>query len=153
MGKFKIVDLDESQSLSPREMESFIFPLDSEYLADQALEDGINDLDEDMNRELTFQEYGKKYNLQQNDDPERVSSYKRHFASLDSNNSGVLEHEEILELIRPSKEKLFSAQAKEILVHFDQNMDNLLDLVEARQNSENFLASRLGDFSRLHAEL
>ena len=153
MGKFKIVDLDESQSLSPREMESLIFPLESESLAEQALEDGINDLDEDMNRVLTFQEYGRKYNLKQIGDPETIESYKRRFASLDSNNSGVLEHEEIVELVRPSKEKLFAAQAKEILVHFDQNMDNLLDLVEARQNSENFLASRLGDLSRLHAEL
>ena len=134
-------------------MESLIFPLESELLADQALEDGINDLDADMNRKLTFEEYGKKYNLDQNDDPERIISYKTHFASLDSNNSGVLEREEILELVRPNKQKLFSAQAKEILVHFDQNMDNLLDLVEARQNSENFLASRLGDLNRLHAEL
>ena len=123
MGKFDMVDVDESGSLSPREMESLIFPADSEFLAEHAFEEEINNLDRDYNRQLSFEEFSAKFNLDLSDDSERIRLYRRHFDSFDSDKNGILELTEIDAFLRPSKRQLFTAQAKEILVHFDQACD------------------------------
>ena len=101
-------------------MESLIFPQDSEFLAEHAFEDEINSLDEDFNRKITFTEFGKKFNLDSMQKSERVDLYKGHFNSFDVDNNGLLEMGEIDAFLKPNKMLLYTAQAKEILVHFDQ---------------------------------
>ena len=128
MGKFEMVDIDESGSLSPREMESLIFPADSEFLAEHAFEEEINNLDRDFNRQISFEEFGSKFNLDLTDESKRIQLYRRHFESFDVDKNGILELTDVDAFLRPSKRQLFTAQAKEILVHFDQVCDFTLQL-------------------------
>ena len=102
-------------------MESLIFPLESEFLAEHAFEDEINTLDGDFNRKITFTEFGKKFNLDSSQQFDRVDLYKSHFNSFDVDNNGLLEMSEIDAFLKPNKTLLYTAQAKEVLVHFDQD--------------------------------
>lgn len=107
-------------------MEALIFPLHSDWLYDHEIEEKTNNLDTDSNRQISFQEYSKKFSLDLSNDNDRLEMHRHYFNALDTNGDTVLVGDEITNLLAPNKTTTFTAQAKELLLKFDKETLKLL---------------------------
>lgn len=150
--RWKAADKNNDTVLVKEEFKYFLHPEESESTKHLLVEEAMDDMDEDKNKEITLEEYIKHMKVvtpeEDKKDPAFLSTHQSQFETyLDKNKDGNICMNELTEWLLPSYDR-HEAEAARMVQATDENQNQKLDKDELLKNDQFFLSLIPGEMWR-----
>ncbi|KAH7645355.1 actin-related 3-like protein [Dermatophagoides farinae] len=154
--RWKVADKNNDTVLIKEEFKFFLHPEESDHTKHLLVEEAMEDMDLDGNKEITLEEYMKHMNEvtpeQEKQDPGFESNHQSQFQTyLDKNKDGNLCMTELSEWLIPSYDR-HEAEATRMIHDTDNDHDQKLNQQELLGNNQYFLSLIPGEMWRQYSQ-
>ncbi|XP_075677461.1 reticulocalbin-1-like [Dermatophagoides pteronyssinus] len=153
--RWKYADKNNDTVLIKEEFKFFLHPEESEHTKHLLVEEAMEDMDINGNKEITLEEYMKHMNEvspeQDKQDPNFESNHQSQFQTyLDKNKDGNLCMNELTEWLIPNFDR-HEAESQRMIQDTDNDHDQKLNEKELLQNNQYFLSLIPGEMWRQYS--